>query len=114
MSETKTGQRPFATLKRLLAYVKPYRGRIAVSMAASICVAGSDAAIAKLYCTEALAFISDEALQIHGGMGLMADLPLERIWRDHRVERIWEGTSEVQRLIISRSILRPLEQANKV
>ncbi len=71
-----------------------------------------DAAIAKLYCTEALAFISDEALQIHGGMGLMSDLPLERIWRDHRVERIWEGTSEVQRLIISRSILRPLEQGN--
>ena len=68
-----------------------------------------DAAIAKLSATEALAFIADEALQIHGGMGLMADLPLERIWRDARVERIWEGTSEIQRLIISRAILRPLE-----
>lgn len=68
-----------------------------------------DAALAKLASTEALAFIADEALQIHGGMGLMSDLPLERIWRDARVERIWEGTSEIQRMIISRAILRPLE-----
>jgi len=68
-----------------------------------------DAAMAKLAATEALAMIADEALQIHGGMGLMADLPLERIWRDARVERIWEGSSEIQRLIISRAILRPLE-----
>ncbi|MDD9855433.1 MAG: acyl-CoA/acyl-ACP dehydrogenase [Gammaproteobacteria bacterium] len=68
-----------------------------------------DAAMAKLAATEALARIADEALQIHGGMGLMADLPLERIWRDARVERIWEGSSEIQRLIISRAILRPLE-----
>ena len=68
-----------------------------------------DAAIAKLEATETLAMVADEALQIHGGMGLMNDLPLERIWRDARVERIWEGTSEVQRLIISRAILRPLE-----
>ena len=68
-----------------------------------------DAALAKLATTEALAYIADEAIQIHGGMGLMSDMPLERIWRDARVERIWEGTSEIQRLIISRSILRPLE-----
>ncbi len=67
------------------------------------------AAMAKLTATEALAFIADQALQIHGGMGLMSDLPLERIWRDARVERIWEGTSEIQRMIISRAILRPLE-----
>ena len=67
-----------------------------------------DAALAKLAATEALAFIADEALQIHGGMGLMSDLPLERIWRDARVERIWEGTSEIQRHIISRAMLRPL------
>ena len=68
-----------------------------------------DAAMAKLSATEALAFIADEAIQIHGGMGLMSDLPLERIWRDARVELIWEGTSEIQRMIIARSILRPLE-----
>ena len=61
-----------------------------------------------LKATETLAFIADEAIQIHGGMGLMSDLPLERIWRDARVERIWEGTSEIQRHIISRALLRPL------
>jgi acyl-CoA dehydrogenase len=45
-------------------------------------------------------------VQIYGGMGLMSDLPIERFWRDARVERIWDGTSEVQRHIISRSMLR--------
>ena len=67
-----------------------------------------DMAIAKLKATEMLAMVADEALQIHGGMGLMTELPLERIWRDARIERIWEGTSEVQRHIISRALLRPL------
>jgi acyl-CoA dehydrogenase len=67
-----------------------------------------DMAVAKLKATEMLALVADEALQIHGGMGLMADLPLERIWRDARIERIWDGTSEVQRHIISRALLRPL------
>ena len=66
------------------------------------------AAMAKLKATEMLAFVADEAIQIHGGMGLMEELPLERIWRDARVERIWEGTSEIQRHIISRALLRPL------
>jgi alkylation response protein AidB-like acyl-CoA dehydrogenase len=67
-----------------------------------------DMAIAKLKATEMLAMVADEALQIHGGMGLMTEMPLERIWRDARIERIWDGTSEVQRHIISRSLLRPL------
>jgi alkylation response protein AidB-like acyl-CoA dehydrogenase len=68
----------------------------------------TDMAIAKLKATEMLAMVADEALQIHGGMGLMSELPLERIWRDARIERIWDGTSEVQRHIISRALLRPL------
>src|SRR5918992_2675020 len=63
-------------------------------------------AMAKLHATEALAMIADEALQIHGGMGLMDELVLERIWRDARVERIWDGTSEIQRHIVSRALLR--------
>lgn len=67
-----------------------------------------DMAIAKVKATEMLAMVADEALQIHGGMGLMTELPLERIWRDARIERIWDGTSEVQRHIISRALLRPL------
>ena len=70
-------------------------------------VTEADMSMAKLKATEVLAFIADEAIQIHGGMGLMDDLPLERIWRDARVERIWEGTSEIQRHIISRELLRP-------
>jgi butyryl-CoA dehydrogenase len=69
-------------------------------------VTEADMSMAKLKASEVLAFIADEAIQIHGGMGLMDDLPLERIWRDARVERIWEGTSEIQRHIISRQMLR--------
>jgi acyl-CoA dehydrogenase len=68
----------------------------------------SDAAMAKLYASEALGRITDGAVQIFGGMGLMTELPIERFWRDARVERIWDGTSEIQRHIISRSMLRPL------
>jgi alkylation response protein AidB-like acyl-CoA dehydrogenase len=66
----------------------------------------TDFAVAKLYASETLAMVADEAIQIHGGLGLMSDLPLERIWRDARVERIWEGTSEIQRHIIARELLR--------
>jgi acyl-CoA dehydrogenase len=67
-----------------------------------------DAAIAKVFASEALGRITDRAVQIFGGMGLMSDLPVERFWRDARVERIWDGTSEIQRHIIARSMLRPL------
>ena len=67
-----------------------------------------DAAMAKISSTEMLQFVADEAIQILGGMGLMDELPLERIWRDARVDRIWDGTSEIQRHIISREMLRPL------
>ena len=66
----------------------------------------SDAAMAKLFASEALARVTDNALQIFGGMGLMDQLPIERFWRDARVERIWDGTSEIQRHIISRAMLR--------
>jgi alkylation response protein AidB-like acyl-CoA dehydrogenase len=68
----------------------------------------ADFAMAKLKASEVLAMVADEAIQVHGGMGLMDELPLERIWRDARIERIWDGTSEIQRHIISRSMLRPL------
>jgi len=65
-------------------------------------------ASAKLYASEMLARVTDAAIQIHGGMGLMSDYPLERFWRDARVERIWDGTSVIQRHIISRDLLRAL------
>ena len=67
----------------------------------------SDVAMAKLYASEMLGHVTDAAVQIFGGMGLMSELPVERWWRDARVERIWDGTSEIQRHIISRALLRP-------
>jgi acyl-CoA dehydrogenase len=70
--------------------------------------ANREIASAKLYASEMLARVTDATLQIHGGMGLMDDFPIERFWRDARVERIWDGTSEIQRHIISRDLLRPL------
>mgnify|MGYP001147220304 FL=1 len=70
--------------------------------------ANSEIASAKVYATEMLARVTDATLQIYGGMGLMSDFPIERFWRDARVERIWDGTSEIQRHIISRELLRPL------
>ncbi|MDG2297987.1 MAG: acyl-CoA dehydrogenase family protein [Planktomarina sp.] len=70
--------------------------------------ANREIASAKLYASEMLARVTDAAIQLHGGMGLMNDYPLERFWRDARVERIWDGTSEIQRHIISRDLLRPL------
>lgn len=70
--------------------------------------ANREIASAKLYASEMLARVTDATLQIYGGMGLMDDFPIERFWRDARVERIWDGTSEIQRHIISRDLLRPL------
>ena len=67
-----------------------------------------DAAMVKLYCSEMLNRTADDAVQIFGGMGLMEELPIQRLWRDSRLERIWDGTSEIQRHIITRSMLRPL------
>jgi acyl-CoA dehydrogenase len=69
----------------------------------------ADAAMAKLFASEMGSRVTDHAIQILGGMGLMDELPLEMLWRDSRIERVWEGTSEIQRHIISRDILRPLE-----
>jgi acyl-CoA dehydrogenase len=66
----------------------------------------SEIAMAKVFASEMCQFVTDEAIQIFGGMGLMDELPLERMWRDTRVDRIWDGTSEIQRHIISRGLLR--------
>jgi len=69
----------------------------------------NDAAMAKLFASEAVGRAADNTLQIFGGMGLMEELPIERLWRDSRLDRIWDGTSEIQRHIISRSLLREYE-----
>jgi len=70
----------------------------------------ADASMAKLASTEMLGRVADRAVQIFGGMGIMRESPVARIWRDARVERIWDGTSEIQRHIISRDMLRALER----
>ena len=63
-----------------------------------------DAAMAKLYAIEMRARLTDDAVQIFGGMGLMDELPLERLWRDARVERIYGGTNEIMKVLIARTL----------
>ena len=65
-----------------------------------------EAAILKLYSSEAVSQVADTALQIHGGMGFSRELPIERFYRDARILRIFEGTSEIQKLIISRKTIK--------
>jgi short-chain 2-methylacyl-CoA dehydrogenase len=63
-----------------------------------------EAAMAKLYCSELMGRVANHAVQIHGGYGLMKAYPVERFYRDHKLLEIGEGTSEIQRLVISRYI----------
>ncbi len=64
----------------------------------------TEAAMAKLYCTEVAGEVTDAAVQVFGGYGLMKDSPVERFYRDHRILRIGEGTSEIQRVVIGRAL----------
>jgi acyl-CoA dehydrogenase len=65
-----------------------------------------EASMVNLFASEMIGRVTDHALQIYGGLGLMEDLPIQRFWRDARVQRIWEGTSEVHRDLIARDLLR--------
>ena len=67
---------------------------------------GRESAMTKLFASEALDRIVDRAVQIHGGMGYSAEYVVERLYRDARVTRIYEGTSEIQRLVIARDVLK--------
>ena len=80
----------------------------AVQRAENKIMKDEDAAMVKLFCSEMVNKVADDTVQIFGGMGLMEEMPIQRLWRDSRLERIWDGTSEIQRHIIARSILRPL------
>ena len=61
---------------------------------------------AKLFCTEMVGRVADRAVQIHGGAGYIADYGVERFYRDVRLFRIYEGTSQIQQLVIAREMLR--------
>ncbi|MCY1243164.1 Acryloyl-CoA reductase (NADH) [compost metagenome] len=63
------------------------------------------ASMAKLYASEMVGFVTDAALQIHGGYGFTREMPLERLVRDARILRIYEGSSEIQRTVIARAVL---------
>jgi acyl-CoA dehydrogenase len=65
-----------------------------------------EASMVKLFCTEMANKVADMAVQIHGGMGYMKEYPVERFYRDLRLTRIYEGTSEIQRLVIARELLK--------
>jgi len=64
------------------------------------------ASMAKLFCSEAANRCADRVLQVHGGRGYLRTTAAERLWRELRVDRIWEGTSEVQRIVVARSLER--------
>jgi len=89
-------------------------GLLLTLRAASLKEAGqrfsTEAAMAKLYATEKAGAICDIALQVHGGYGYTTDFPVERAYRDVRVTRIYEGTSEIQRLVIARALLARMEK----
>ncbi|WP_174187827.1 acyl-CoA dehydrogenase family protein [Nocardia barduliensis] len=92
-------------------------GRALVRDAARAWVAGEDRriapSVAKLYCTEMAGRVADSAVQVHGGTGYMRDVAVERIYRDVRLLRLYEGTSEIQRLIIGGGLVRNAERAAK-
>ena len=66
--------------------------------------------VAKLFCTEMAGKVADLAVQIHGGTGYMRGVPVERIYRDIRLLRLFEGTSEIQRLIIGGGLVKTAQQ----
>jgi acyl-CoA dehydrogenase len=89
-------------------------GRALVRETAQKYVTGADRriapSVAKLFCTEMAGRVADLAVQIHGGSGYMREVPVERIYRDVRLLRLYEGTSEIQRLIIGGGLIRAAQR----
>ncbi|WP_336792302.1 acyl-CoA dehydrogenase family protein [Gordonia malaquae] len=92
-------------------------GRALVRDAAAKYVSGEDRrispSVAKVFCTEMVGQVADKAVQIHGGSGYMREMTVERIYRDVRLLRLYEGTSEIQRLIIGGGLVRQAKKAAK-
>ena len=89
-------------------------GRALVRDAARMWVSGEDRRVApsaaKLFCTEMVGKVADLAVQVHGGSGYMRGVPVERIYRDVRLLRLYEGTSEIQRLIIGSNLVKAAQR----
>ncbi|MFD8500607.1 acyl-CoA dehydrogenase family protein [Amycolatopsis sp. NPDC059657] len=112
---TRQGGRPigeYQLVQALLAesHAELAAGRAMVLAAADAYDSGEDRKLgpssAKLFCTEMLGRVADRAVQVHGGMGYMRGVAVERIYRDARLFRIYEGTSEIQKLVIARELLK--------
>ncbi len=112
---SRQGGRPigeFQLVQAMLAEIQTgaYAGRAMVLEAARNYDSGADRKIgpsaAKLFCSEMVGRAADLAVQIHGGLGYMRGVPAERMYRDARLFRIYEGTSEIQKLIIGRALVR--------
>jgi acyl-CoA dehydrogenase len=92
-------------------------GRALVREAAAAYDSGADRRIApsaaKLFCTEMAGRVADLAVQVHGGSGYMREVPVERIYREVRLLRLYEGTSEIQRLIIGGGLVRDQQRASR-
>jgi len=102
----------FQLVQAMLAEMQTgaYAGRAMVAEAARNYDSGADRRIgpsaAKLFCSEMVGRAADLAVQVHGGLGYMHGVPVERLYRDARLFRIYEGTSEIQKLIIGRALVR--------
>jgi alkylation response protein AidB-like acyl-CoA dehydrogenase len=83
-----------------------YRTTAAMAAGLDPKLAHGQASMVKLFASEMVGRVADRALQVFGGRGFMRENPVERLWRDTRVDRIWEGTSEMQRLIVARALER--------
>jgi acyl-CoA dehydrogenase len=111
---SKQGGRPigdYQLVQAMLAesYAEIEAGRSLVLAAAERYDAGTDTAkgpsAAKLFCTEMVSRVADRGVQVHGGLGYMRETTVERLYRDSRLYRLYEGTSEIQKLIIARGLL---------
>ncbi|WP_110240915.1 acyl-CoA dehydrogenase family protein [Nocardioides gilvus] len=116
---TRQGGTPIAEFQLVQALLadseaEAYAGHAMVIEAAKSYDDGSDQRLApsscKLFCTEMVGRVADRAVQVHGGMGYMRSVPVERFYRDARLFRLYEGTSEVQKLIIAKQLLRTAGQ----
>ena len=113
---SKQGGRPigdYQLVQAMLAdsYAEIAAGRSLVLTVAAAYDAGTDQAAgpssAKLFCSEMVSRVADRGVQVHGGLGYMSSTVVERMYRDSRLYRLYEGTSEIQKLIIARALLAP-------